>query len=108
MAKKDKNETPPPTPPQIQQPNLGRGEESVGYTVGLWAWKTQYVCKTCQFDTLQLGVMEEHLMLVHGNFKFQEPTPASSTPPDTAAPLSANNADEVADGIFEIDLKEDQ
>lgn len=106
MAKKkveqDSTLTPSPSP-------SGRGEQAeLGYTVGLWAWKEQYRCKQCDFDTLDLGVMEEHLMMAHENFKFQEPaTPASTPPLNTTAPLSAND-NERADGIFEIDLKEDQ
>lgn len=89
---------PAPTQPAV---------EDIGYTVGLWAWKDQYRCKQCEFDTLNLDAMLEHLVNVHAVFLLEEPEPASSTPLSTAAPFSANDI-ERADGIFEIDLKEDQ
>ena len=105
MAKKNMDATPPPAPPQIQEPNLERGDDEPGYTVGLWAGHQQYVCKQCAFDALELGVMEEHLMLAHGSFRFQEPV---AIPPSPLAPLPQGEGDEMADGIYEIDLKEDQ
>lgn len=79
--------------------------EAQGYTVGLWAWKPQYLCKQCQFDTLDLKVMEEHLLLAHRT------TPALTPPPDltpSPSPEGEGRNEERADGIFEIDLKEDQ
>lgn len=80
--------------------------EDIGYTVGLWAWKDQYRCKQCDFDTLNLDVMLDHLVQAHAVFQFAEPMPASTSATTTPAP-SASDA-ERADGIFEIDLKEDQ
>ena len=90
---------PAPTQPAV---------EDIGYTVGLWAWKDQYRCKQCEFDTLNLDAMLEHLVNVHAVFLLEEPEPA---PPPTPPHLSTNGEGsdkERADGIFEIDLKEDQ
>lgn len=113
MAKKkeetSEQQTPPPTPPQIEEHNLERGAEVYGYTVGSWAGHEQYQCNHCEFDSLELGVMEEHVMLAHGIFRLKEPVPAPT--PDltpSPSPEGRGESNEKADGLFEIDLKEDQ
>lgn len=75
-----------------------------GYTTGAWAGKMQYACRACAFDSLDLDVILEHLVRVHAIFDLQEPAPLEATP---AAP-SEEEGEQKADGIFEIDLKEDQ
>lgn len=87
---------PAPTQPAV---------EDIGYTVGLWAWKDQYRCKQCEFDTLNLDAMLEHLVNVHAVFLLEEPEPDLTPNP---SPEGQGSDVEKADGIFEIDLKEDQ
>jgi hypothetical protein len=93
--------TPNPSPE-----GRGKSSEEIGYTVGLWAWKDQYQCKQCEFDTLDLDAMLEHLLKEHSVVNLKEPFPPS--PDLTSSPSPLGEGGEKADGIFEIDLKEDQ
>lgn len=86
--------------------SAARAAEEIGYTVGQWAWRNQYICKQCQFDSLDLDVMLQHLLLVHSIVALKEPEPALSSP--QPSPEGRGSEIEKADGIFEIDLKEDQ
>lgn len=84
-----------------------------GYTVGQWAWMPQYMCKQCEFDTLELSVMEEHLLVAHGTRTPAHLHPSTDAqdgegkPSPQPSPLQGEG-DERGSGIFEIDLKEDQ
>ncbi|MCI0550519.1 MAG: hypothetical protein L0287_06165 [Anaerolineae bacterium] len=99
MAKRNKK-VPPPQPTE---------EPQIGYTVGSWAGRPQYQCKECQFETLDLDAMLEHLLRVHSviALKESEPFPPSSPSPQPS-PEGRGGEGEKADGIYEIDLKEDQ
>jgi len=39
--------------------------ENEHYTTGTWAGHEQFRCKHCEFDTLELDVMVEHLFWMH-------------------------------------------
>jgi hypothetical protein len=93
-------QTSPPSP----SPKGEGGQAEIGYTIGQWAGHEQYRCKKCAFDTLELDVMLDHLLRVHSVIA-SAPLPFPTSPP---APLQDGEGSERADGIFEIDLKEDQ
>lgn len=68
-------------------------------------------CKHCDFETLDLSDMEEHLMLTHGNLQLEEPASMTDLTPDPSpsfpnGDLREEGGGEKADGIFEIDLRE--
>lgn len=91
-----------------QQPATPSEESKIGYTVGQWAGHPQFRCKECAFDTLDLDVMLEHLLRVHSVIALNESAPPSEPSPPTPLPEGEGSEVERADGIFEIDLKEDQ
>jgi len=78
------------------------------YEVSEWAGLPQYRCRLCPFDTLDEDVMFDHIARLH--FTKQVPTVNSSIPSATAEDTASaqGEAVEKADGIFEVDLKEDQ
>lgn len=75
------------------------------YTEKSWAGMPQYCCTLCEFETLKIDVMWDHIAQQH----FQEPIPASTMQPLLEPEKQPDEkAVERADGIHEIDLKEDQ
>ncbi|MCL4528669.1 MAG: hypothetical protein M1282_04575 [Chloroflexi bacterium] len=104
MAKKDRQSA-------LNDLRLAGPTQEAGYTIEVWAGFDQYHCKKCGFDTLDLGVMIEHLLYhpAGAEVKLEEP----AIQPPSAAPLSpklgtAPNLGEEKQDIYEIDLKEDQ
>lgn len=103
VKKKDESISPPvssaDTPPFSENTKIG-GEESKGYTIGQWAGKEQYRCKQCEFDTLDMDVMLDHLIRMHS-------APVSN-PSDQPAvfPTSTDRSGEAAQDIYDVDLKE--
>lgn len=82
--------------------------EERGYTTGLWAGKPQYRCKSCPWDCLDLDLMLDHLVERHSPLA-QEPGAGTQALVEPQGPIPTNlQPDEVAQGIYEIDLKEDQ
>lgn len=73
----------------------------MGYSVGRWAGLTQYKCKQCPFDTLDLDAMLEHLLKQHSVLAVQEPMIQPSVTGD-----ALKEPGEVAQGIYEVSLEE--
>jgi len=87
-------------------PSVSANDEAeIGYTIGQWAGKEQYLCRECAFDTLELDVMLEHLLRVHSVIAS---TPIPPPFPHQEITDGEREPTEKADGLFEIDLKEDQ
>lgn len=84
---------------------IANDQAKKGYTIGQWAGHEQFRCRECEYDTLDLDVMLEHLLMVHSVVALKEPEPFPPSPP---ASLPQGEGSERVDGIFEIDLKEDQ
>jgi hypothetical protein len=99
MARKKKSDIVEEQPAQESAP------AEIGYKVGQWAGKPQYQCKQCEFDTLDLDAMLEHLLAVHSVIAVDGPV---TFPPSAGANPSEIPGTQRADGVFEIELKEDQ
>jgi hypothetical protein len=102
MAKSKKSETSRQTDVSPEQPVE---QPEIGYKVGQWAGHTQYKCKECAFDTLELDVMLDHLLKAHSVIALDKP---QTFPPSPQSTEPGGDDRERADGVFEIDLKEDQ
>lgn len=76
--------------------------ESLPYEIKAWSGLPLYCCALCQFDTLSEDALFEHLASQHF-----EPTIANNEfPAQSTSDAVVEN--EMANGVFEIDLKEDQ
>lgn len=73
-----------------------------GYKTGTWANLPHYQCLSCAFDTLDLDEMLAHLVQMHS-----PASPLSEPLRDLESGMVIlTEPDEVAQGIFEIDVKE--
>lgn len=90
--------------PDVQQD--AEEQQTIGYITGEWAGRTQYRCRSCAFDCLDLDQMLDHLVDRHSPVA---PSIAAHAPGELEEQAHADlQPDEAAQGIYEIDLKEDQ
>jgi hypothetical protein len=98
----------PPKAAKVAEEPVAPPTEERGYTTGLWADKTQYRCKSCAWDCLDLDLMLAHLVERHSPLA-QNPGAGTQALVEPEGPIPTNlQPDEVAQDIYEIDLKEDQ
>jgi hypothetical protein len=65
MAKKKKDESDQHTLTGRADSDQPTPAANKHYTTGTWASYEQFRCKHCEFDTLELDVMVEHLFWMH-------------------------------------------
>ncbi len=82
----------------------GGTQKAALYEVKAWAGKPQYCCLLCTFDTLDEDAMFDHIA------SHITPPPSAEENLHPALPHfgGGENSKEKADGIFEIDLKENK